>query len=1078
MEPAPKLSPTTMSAVSAWTRGYRTTDRPLGAPASWVYDDGRDRVIKPENMSLSGIDPADLIDAGASGLRDAPQELADRIRSIGTLARFKDYAINMLDDETSFKHASGGMTSFCITHQAGGNDYFDYELAALKPPTSIRDDLLDYSHRSALGCTHTGDQRERGHYLLHGITIPSKSSPGSCFFHLFIGYNRKKLIDLQSQRPMLTFVDDENKVLTMVPCVLVPTLVGTAMGMVLAVTRATPSGGWETTLLRTPITIDSVNTGENNRALRSACAAAFTMALNEKVRKPAADVPAAEVPAAEVPAAEVPAARVFADLTIVQAGLDVVGDIHFHDRPETAPFEPDRSLPPRFNVFAPCVAEGTTLSVMLGRASTSMEVAPRVSGTTRVHLDPTSNWCNADACTELVVAVVIAEMSPAADEIKSMSSMPNACFGIAHGASVLICRFGDTLRFYGCGAPDLWGIPSDLKFGAVLGAMPRMTGPMAPSLPRGAIVIEGEITSWDAAVAAAENATDISAMGNFVNAIRQQAAVTDVIGVNKLRKALLSKLCEMVDPLPVDLGERIAAKRMRRERNRMLAPFVEAIETIESRRAATTREGNVARSLRRGAIRENVRVATEMNRETMSEMYEGFEKVVCIGVDRIKLEVLLRAVSAGTDTNETWNAATGIASIPTRGELVMDGTTVSSIQDLDRGNHDMAVPAGVAAPSIPAHFTDPSGPSLIPLPMVPGSGSKCNWAERANEAPWATVRILLRSVIVNCRAGRSAALHPSNPKVALVIVKILLDAVSQLPPGMDDVRGGLMAWVATTMAAGTSPASTLFQLMGWGPNVDVPKDDQTWLVRSMVPFVDPGRRIKMLDRYILSRVIAPAVHPVKRSKDARSAAMGDVRNGMVPWQNEWCAAALGLEGAASWKDLLASAPETHRPAGSGRIFPKQWSINIMVPFAEHAANDTASDKGTAAAARTAAHFLWKRLGVTKYMDLGASSFEDAIRGAPEVDPAYHKAARRWWSGARAEVPTGDPRDHRLPPTAIERACLGAPDALVKKVMDLDRLISAGLVQMSVGQMGMEIAMGDTGLLNARARIVFKNELTL
>jgi len=161
------------------------------------------------------------------------------------------------------------------------------------------------------------------------------------------------------------------------------------------------------------------------------------------------------------------------------------------------------------------------------------------------------------------------------------------------------------------------------------------------------------------------------------------------------------------------------------------------------------------------------------------------------------------------------------------------------------------------------------------------------WTEEANDDVIAMWRILLRKTICDATASREFNIRPQNPAVADFIIAMILFSMSKVVERMSSVPSegdydnstcqvmrGLYGTLLSTMASGTKPHTMLWKLVVPGSNLELPEENEWWMVRMMMqtmPYTGWDTSVfdtnikKLFVRLLRKKITDPATAPLRSS---------------------------------------------------------------------------------------------------------------------------------------------------------------------------------------------------------------------
>nr|WRJ70038.1 hypothetical protein TetV2_00593 [Oceanusvirus sp.] len=329
------------------------------------------------------------------------------------------------------------------------------------------------------------------------------------------------------------------------------------------------------------------------------------------------------------------------------------------------------------------------------------------------------------------------------------------------------------------------------------------------------------------------------------------------------------------------LGKQRAARRAVKE-------LAREIEGLVSMRAGTTRAADLHRLNRQAIVKAGVDRAMTMTDEEVGEMFaEASECVIAVTTDSFR-----EALGACVDKRFN-EAVVGLSPVMRLSDNcpVLDGVTAGMLIEQAKvyRDHPLAGDMTLAFPLDAARRT-----SALPLILfdhfvsMPDPGV-VHWPDIGKEKEAVTTwRVRLRHCIATSVASREYDISPKSQETGLLIVYMLFSVMERLAEAVSSpaalefedttarMMRGLFGLLLSTLASGTAPLSTVWQMVKPGDSLRVP-EEHLWMVERMVrlfPYTkwSPANiskkarqlYVKSLRRYLTD----PATEPMRKSLSA------------------------------------------------------------------------------------------------------------------------------------------------------------------------------------------------------------------
>lgn len=841
--------------------------------------------------------------------------------------------------------------SFTITNKGTGQ-YFDFVLYQMNDGKPVP---CTYSSRNVSGYTHSGDM-SNGNYFLHHI----KSNPnykktvalGVC------GYRRTALHKFLTQNPSIVIVDDENKILYVVPCPLDKASVREDTFAVLATVQR--SKDWLTvSVLDRPLGLEGVDTGFYG--------ATMTPVINQALSEHCDDVTSTEEVKDES-VRTVVRKKVECDIPqhvqFVQKGTDVeVNEPCFVFGAGLEWYE---------NYYG-CEPDSITLSPF-GNLKGPSVISLQQSYTGAMALDEVSFLCGLDDCTSIKIHLNDKWLESV---VKINDVMINGCI-IVHTtgtdvkdtmtklnisgvsaiagplATVLVCI--DYKYYWYRGVPN-YGITELPEFGDDVTDM--LDFEQSKPFPKvyytdeqmivwnneqcDLQVAKDQILNMDVQTIVA-NTMEIKTLFTQLQVIFDSKQLNSVI--TEVSNFLEQRIDQAVDTkLPKDSVKSMtpmekakfmaAAKGEKRKVQKTLKPLISHIAGLISNQKSQNMAFDLKQLKRRATISDNINKAMTMtNDERMELVSEYSDSVLFAKVNITEFKKSIRAIKDESMRFPNNNLIT----IDNEMKQIELGLTQELMEVSKENNkHELYSENSIA---INTSGIDVFMPFIINNKMITCTDpSKIFWVDECNNEEWAIFRVLMGNTIANSKTAKSCGLTPQNKQVRYMIINMIVTAMEKISESMTEpvdfespsaqLMRGLYGQLFTTIASGNDPLSMAWQLVMKNSNIQCPKDDMWIYIAVIKSFKFTGwsdeyiinNATKMFAKIIKNKVCGSAITAMQSQI---SKAKGDSQ------ENYLISRTLELKHHRIFCDIMARVIEEDLSFTDPKV--KQWCKNARAMY--------------------------------------------------------------------------------------------------------------------------------------------------
>ncbi|KAK3267592.1 hypothetical protein CYMTET_23861 [Cymbomonas tetramitiformis] len=391
---------------------------------------------------------------------------------------------------------------------------------------------------------------------------------------------------------------------------------------------------------------------------------------------------------------------------------------------------------------------------------------------------------------------------------------------------------------------------------------------------------------------------------------------------------------------------------------RKVKEIIAALAGMVSQRGSSSKDTDLKRLIRKQNISGRTAAVQQMSLSEKLSFFEEVEEWLMVEVSSAQLHLNLELVATSRFKEQARVAATGHprlaqlhTSCPQLDEctlsLLYEQTRSATGHPLSSQSHQgLAIPQSLAAPHS----------SALPLPMLAKfvdlkNPSALLWPDEANEKWVQMYRIQLRATFVDAVASRTLNIASSSTDLTFFLVHTILEIMEGVASGMAGVPGkdaydnttcrmqrGLWGLLLTTMASGSLPATTLWQLVMHKTKLEVPPLEELWIAIRMAqvfPYSGWDSRwvvqntqrlvVRLLRKYLADPLTKPLRDNSKVMRRDAGLASARLRNRELHWVRAACHHLLEVEAQG---DLAWNTPATaHLADQLISHFPK--SVNLQ-----------------------------------------------------------------------------------------------------------------------------------------------------
>jgi flagellar biosynthesis regulator FlbT len=838
---------------------------PDGTAHPWVIAGRRFLLIKRGDsivkLDITDTDPQSLINqANVSELSNMLARLIDRHPQ---LAKIRDFALQMTNPGDRIEISVNAAEQVVVITDKKDSNYFD-AVGYFRNRTLIS--TLTYSKKECMGANHSGDIGSLLH-CMGGFNSTELENIPMTF--AVIGYNRRFLRNFMQQQPSVLLIDYDRKVIYIVPCPLDAASVGDATLAHLVAARVV-NGTMLCDVLRRPITVNNVNTGDTSDRIRAsvdlaiaevtiledARAAATQVAQATQATQVAQAASATAEPADDlmVDASAAAEAHAFTATVFVQNQNRDKKINHGIIGAQTVYFGQGFTLEPEYTV--------TTLPHVFGRVEGGMspalcsppEVVPVKTQVSIVYI------CSAgisDSNARMMrvwgnVPVIIEAGIPLGSDVEAtLNQVDVAAACMAGPNAVVIIRFGDRLFWYRgvripglvakvpCYADEVTHLFCAEALNAWLATSPVLPWPQTQETTDRHVFFAGRMMKI-AEVIQILSTIDfhglVEATPDIIDFLTQASVLMESAEIKDFVAQIDSYLTAMIEkevvPLKATVLEayssgnardiKAAVAEMKGVKTRMskvIHIISNALANLDSVRGISKKTQSIARRQRATKISANVDRAKTM---TMAEKFNLFEKycdsMLILSLEPSNLVSCLTAIGAARFRPMIRATGKGIQFIQDGRMPFLDPDTFSSLLELtyEGAEHPLAGPQNMAIPL--GHTAVARRLPAIAFPLLRKAialrdPSLINWADEANEEWYSLFRIMLRGMFAQATASRAFNIPAQSDDLGFFLIHLILCAMESIVSGMSNVPNQETDWDSTNCEAMRGLFGQLLSLM-------------------------------------------------------------------------------------------------------------------------------------------------------------------------------------------------------------------------------------------------------------------------